>query len=83
MVTVTVYSKPGCHLCEVAHEALLRVQADQPFELVEIDILSDPALGICYGDRIPVILLDGRVLFDYEVNEARLREKLKEVNEAL
>jgi hypothetical protein len=79
MATVTIYSKPGCHLCDVAHEALLKVQAEQPFDLVEVDIMSDPALGVCYGDRIPVMLFNDRFLCEYKLDEARLRAKLKEV----
>jgi glutaredoxin len=80
MSIVTLYSKPGCCLCDDAREELLRIKKDQPFELQVIDIQEDPALFAKYGEMIPVILLNGDFLFEYTVQEARLRELLKEVN---
>lgn len=80
MAVVTLYTKPGCHLCETAEGDLLRVQETQPFELIAIDIRHDPALFAEYGERIPVVLVDGEFLCEYAVPEARLRERLKEVN---
>ena len=80
MAVVTLYSKPGCHLCQEARDVLLRVQKVQPFELAEINIEDDPALLAEYGEQIPVVLLNGTFLFEYTVQESRLRELLKEVN---
>ena len=80
MAVVTLYSKPGCHLCEEARDVLLRVQKTQPFELAEVNIQGDPALLAEYGEQIPVGLLNGMFLFEYVVPETRLRELLKEVN---
>jgi glutaredoxin len=77
MATVTVYSKPGCHLCDVVHDALMRVQADQPFELAVVNIEDDPDLMAQYGHQIPVVLLDGKFAFRYKIDEARLRELLR------
>jgi len=75
-MTVTLYGRPGCHLCEEALEALRRVQAQAPFTLVEIDIETDDALHKRYLDRIPVIVLDGEHLFDYEVDEPALLQRI-------
>ena len=80
MAIVTLYTKPGCHLCDIAKAALLRVKLDQPFELVEVDIQCDAGLLTEYGLKIPVVSLNNTVIFEYEVNEARLRELIKEVN---
>lgn len=80
MAVVTLYSKPGCHLCEEARDALMRVQKTQPFQLAEINIQDDPALLAEYGEQIPVVLLNETFLFEYVVDESRLRELLKEVN---
>ena len=80
MALVTVYSKPGCHLCEEAIRVLLRVQKLHPFTLEEINIQDDPALLAEYGEQIPVVTLNGTFLFEYSVDEARLRQLLKEVN---
>jgi glutaredoxin len=74
---VTVYSKPDCHLCEEAIEALRRLQREYPFELREQDITADDALHRAYFERIPVIALDGEELCDYFVQEALLRERLE------
>lgn len=73
---VTLYGRPGCHLCEEAREALLRVQASAPFELDEIDIETDDELHKRYLERIPVITLDGEHLFDYEVDEQALFQRI-------
>jgi glutaredoxin len=73
---VTLYGRPGCHLCDVAREALERVRADTPFELREIDIEGDDELFKRYLERIPVVCLDGEELFEYHVDEATLRRRL-------
>jgi glutaredoxin len=76
---VTLYGKPGCHLCEEARAAVERVRAERPFELEEVDISLDPVLYRRYGERIPVLALEGEELFDYVVDEAVLRERLDRV----
>ena len=73
---VTLYGRPGCHLCDVAREALERVRADTPFELREIDIEADDHLHARYLERIPVVALDGEELFQYFVDEEALRRTL-------
>jgi len=80
MAQVTVYSKPGCHLCEEAVRLLQRVQKQHPFTLEEVNIQDDPALLAEYGEQIPVVTLNGKFLFEYAVDEVRLRQLLKEVN---
>jgi len=76
MTRVTLYSRPGCHLCDDARAMLERARAERPFELVEIDIHTDDALLRRYLERIPVIALDGEEAFDLVVDEAALRERL-------
>ena len=80
MSLVTLYTKPGCHLCDDALDVLQRVQKLQPFTLEEVNVQEDPALLAEYGDQIPVVTLNGTFLFEYEVDETRLRQLLKEVN---
>ncbi len=80
MAIVTVYSKPGCHLCEEAIRVIQRVQKQHPFTLEEVNIQEDPALLAEYGEQIPVITLNGTFLFEYTVDEVRLRQLLKEVS---
>ena len=71
---VTLYGRPGCHLCDEARESLRRVQTRAPFTLQEVDITTDDALHTRYLERIPVIALGGEDLFDYEVDEEALLE---------
>ena len=73
---VTLYGRPGCHLCDEARAALLRVRADVPFALREIDIDGDDELFKRYLERIPVVTLNGEELFEFEVDEAALRRRL-------
>jgi glutaredoxin len=73
---LVLYGRPGCHLCDDARAALDRV--GEPF--AEIDITTDDALHAAYLERIPVVALDGRELFDFHVDEAALRELLDRVN---
>ena len=76
MKTVTLYSRPGCHLCDDARVVLQRLSAQAPFTIEEIDITGDDALHARYLERIPVIALDGEELFDYEVDERALLRRI-------
>jgi glutaredoxin len=69
---VVLYSRAGCHLCEVAREALVAERATTPFDLVEVDIAGDDELERAYGIRIPVVEIDGEERFEYEVDTAEL-----------
>lgn len=69
---LTVYTRAGCHLCEVAVAELMEV--GEPF--VEVDITTDEALEVEYGDRIPVIMLDGREHGYWRVEKERLLRDL-------
>ncbi len=77
---LTVYSKPGCHLCEEALRTLTHLQAQTPFTLEEINIEDDPKLFAEYGEQIPVILFNSEFLSEYIVDEDQVRKRLKEVN---
>jgi glutaredoxin len=74
---VTVYSKPGCHLCVEAMTALEGLRVELGFELRERDITTDEELHRVYFERIPVIALDGEELSNYFLDEAVLRERLE------
>ena len=74
--TVTLYTRPGCHLCDDAREALERVRARAPFTLEEVDITADDALHKRYLERIPVIAVDGEELFDHFVDEEALSRRI-------
>ncbi len=76
MVRLTLYSKPGCHLCEEMKAVVQRVAARVPLELAEVDISRDPALMVRYGDQIPVLLIDGFKAAKYRIDERELEQKL-------
>ena len=80
MTRVTLYGKPGCCLCDEAREAVAAVRAALPFELEEIDISLDPVLHRRYGERIPVLCVDGEEAFELGVHAAALRELLGRVH---
>ena len=69
-------TRSGCHLCEVAAETLGRLAAEAGLvpELVDVD--ADDELRGEYGDRVPVVLLDGREHSYFTVDVERLRRDL-------
>ena len=73
---VTLYGKPGCCLCDEAKEVVAAVRAERQFELEEVDVSVDPALNHRYGERIPVVAVDGEELFEYAVEASELRRAL-------
>jgi glutaredoxin len=79
-VILTVYSRPDCHLCAEAVEAILSLRAEgYRFELREIDIDSDERLLRRYLERIPVVLIDGEVASELVLDRAALRASLDTV----
>ncbi len=69
----TLYTRPGCHLCDEAL-AVLQRHGLAP-ELIDID--TDPELTRRYTDCVPVVVIDGRERFRGRVNEALLRRLLR------
>ena len=76
---VTVYVRPGCHLCSVALDHLRELRREQDFSLDVVDIETDDALHARYLARIPVIALDGHELYDFAVDAADLSLRLRTV----
>ena len=76
MKVVTLYGRPGCHLCDEARAVLVRIRATRPFRLEEIDIESDDVLFARYLERIPVIAVEGEELCDLFVDEEALSRRL-------
>lgn len=73
---VTLYSRPGCHLCDIAREVIESVCADLGEEYVEVSVESDPALEQRFGHEIPVTFVDGRQHDFFRVDPVRLRAAL-------
>jgi glutaredoxin len=73
---VTLYSRPGCHLCDDARTVVEAVCAELGESYVEISIADDPDLLRRYGEEIPVTLVDGAQHDFWRVDPARLRAAL-------
>jgi glutaredoxin len=67
---LTLYSKPGCHLCEDVRSLLDEIGASHAFAIEEVDITSDDTLFARYRFEIPVVLIDGE-----EVGRGRITER--------
>ena len=77
MHQITLYTRNGCHLCEVAHEALERVRAAEPFALDVVDVDTDEKLKALYGFEVPVIAVDGKKWAKFRFEEAALLRRLR------
>ena len=74
---LTLYGKPGCHLCDVAHPIVERVAHDAGLTVHEQSIVNDPAAFAAYRYRIPVVALGNDILDEGNVDERRLRTALR------
>jgi glutaredoxin len=74
---VIMYSRPGCHLCEVARDTIEAVRTRHRFAFEEVSIEGDDALELAYGIRIPVVTVDGQERFEIEVDPAELAELVR------
>jgi hypothetical protein len=79
---LTIYSRPGCHLCDEMEATIARVALNipltfGPLTLEHIDISTDPALEARYGLEIPVLMVDGKKAAKYRVGEEELRRILE------
>jgi glutaredoxin len=79
---VTLYTRVGCHLCDVAKGVLEEVRRERPFDLTTVDVDTDAALADLYGGEVPVVLVDGRKAFKYRVDPAALRALLSRERDA-
>jgi thiol-disulfide isomerase/thioredoxin len=78
VIVLTLFSRPGCHLCDEMKTVVQRVidAADMPAAVEVIDISTDPDLEERYGLEIPVLLVDGKKAAKYRVTEGELRRLL-------
>jgi len=77
---ITVYMRPGCHLCAEAVDSLVALHAEgYRFELHEIDIESEDSLLRQMLEKIPVIEVEGQVVSELALDEAAVRARLDTV----
>ena len=73
---VVVYSRKGCHLCEIVKETLIKLQRRGGFTWSEVDVDSDDELRRLFTDEVPVVFIDGRKAFKYRMDEREFLRKL-------
>ncbi len=76
MTRVTLYTKPGCHLCEPVRETIVAVARERNFTFIARNIVDDPADFDRYKHAIPVVTVD-------EVEIARYRLSIEQLLAAL
>jgi len=74
--TITLLSRPGCHLCDDVRAVIARVAAELGVPWEERDITGSPLDLREYGEMIPVTLIDGVQHDFWRVDERRLRQAL-------
>ncbi len=73
---VILYSRKGCHLCEIVKESLVKLQKRGSFTWREIDVDSDSDIRRLYNDEVPVVYINGRKAFKYHMDEQDFLRKL-------
>ncbi len=74
---VILYSRKGCHLCEVVKESLQKLRRQASFALQEFDVDSDEDLRRRFTDEVPVVFINGRKAFKYRMDEREFLKKLQ------
>jgi glutaredoxin len=73
---VVVYSRKGCHLCEIVKESIVKLQKHAGFTWREVDVDSDVEIRRRYTDEVPVVFINGRKAFKYRIDEQEFLRKL-------
>jgi len=82
MTVVTVYSRPGCHLCEEAFAEIVAIHNEgHRFDLHEVDIESDELLLRRMLEKIPVVEVDGVVVSELNLDANAFRARLDTVRD--
>jgi len=77
-LVVTLYTRPGCHLCDAAKAAMAPALAEFKAQLREVDIDTDRHLREMYTNDVPVIFLSSRKVAEHSVDILQFRRQLQE-----
>lgn len=80
MIRLTLYSRPGCHLCEEMRREVENLLGDLPHEWNVVDVDLDPELARRYGESIPILFVNGHLFA--KIRLPRLSSKLRLVRAA-
>jgi glutaredoxin len=73
---VILYSRKGCHLCEIVKESLTKLEKRGGFMWTEVDVDSNAEVRRLYNDEVPVVFINGRKAFKYRMDEQEFLRKL-------
>jgi glutaredoxin len=87
LIQLTLFTKPGCHLCEEAKTVVdsavdkfkTEHSSENPIELTQVNILEDQALLEKYGEEIPVLQINGATHAYWRIDSERLIAALNEL----
>jgi len=77
-VEVTLYTRPGCHLCDEAKSLIAPLIAEFGARLIEVNIDADPELQERYNLDVPVIFLAGRKIAKHRIDPTQFKRLLLE-----
>jgi glutaredoxin len=80
LITLTLYGRRACHLCEDMKAALTGLQARFPFAINERDVDGDALLERDFGDRVPVLTHGSKYLCHYHLDEGLVAAYLAEIS---
>jgi glutaredoxin len=78
VITLTLYSRTWCHLCDDMLAGLQVLQARQPFQLTIVDVDSQSALEQRFGEFVPVLMHGERELCHYHLDTAAVTDYLRD-----
>jgi glutaredoxin len=76
MTVVTLYTKPGCHLCDAVEQVIAQARRHHPFDLVLRNILDDPADLARYQNDVPVVCVNGVEIARHRLERTELERAL-------
>lgn len=76
---VTLYTRPGCHLCDEARTAMAPLLREFGAALREVDIDQDPALRERYTNDVPVIFIGSRKIAEHRLDPVQFRRQLEQI----
>ena len=77
MIRLTLYTRPGCHLCDTMKNVVGEVAREEPVTLREVDVTGDAGLERRFGTEIPVLAHGERVVARVRTTRAALLESLR------
>ena len=76
-IEIEVFSRPGCHLCDIALEIIGDLQGRYPLSLKVTNVETDPQLEQEHGSHLPVVRIDRHAMFKYPIKAEDLEMELK------